>query len=339
MFFILHTLYIHEMDDDKGQIAIDFLLGISLFLIALIFTVQFIPGMFMAGSVRESSLDYTAYRTASVLAEDTGWWGNSMGSATDWENHPDDIMRVGLAVDDDITSRLTDSPNLISNNKTSQLMLLNESELTDVLGLYNQVDDTHFAYGYNISITKNGVPLIINNTPVMLGDTVPDDRETSKITRVVLVEKEVIGHIDGTELPDSPNTPQASNTIIDITGPLDRDVILYLTNLNISGLDPSFKKLVLDGVNLNEGEGNDYMSYKVHPNGSTEYLTPTGKIDVGDSVIFNVESGLFSANHTYQLEIIFKDIICTADISLTPEYQESLETYYEPAYLTVEVWQ
>jgi len=72
------------MMDEDGQISLDFLLGISLFLIALMFIVQFIPGLFIPGTSGEGSLDYTAYRTATILVEDPGSWGNSTSSGTDW---------------------------------------------------------------------------------------------------------------------------------------------------------------------------------------------------------------------------------------------------------------
>ncbi|WP_406661155.1 hypothetical protein V7O66_01130 [Methanolobus sp. ZRKC3] len=107
------------MPDENWQISTDFLPGSSLFFIALIFVFQFIPGLFIPGMAGEISLDYTAYRTASILPEDTGWWGNNTKSATDGENHPDDIMRIGLANhDDDINSKLTNSPNLLIGLKS-----------------------------------------------------------------------------------------------------------------------------------------------------------------------------------------------------------------------------
>lgn len=330
------------MADEKGQIAVDFLLGISLFLMALIFTVQFIPGMFMAGSLRESSLDYTAYRTATILTEDTGWWGNSTGSATDWENHPNIIMRVGLAVDNDINSRLTDKPNMLSKNKTIQLMLLNETELTDLLGLYNQVDSTHFAYGYNISLTEDINllnPVVVNSTPVTLGGKVPSDRETSKITRVVLIETASVGSFDARELPVDPasNIEKAEDAIINITGPLDSDVKFYITNLTVNGTVPQFKELVLDGTKITDTS--KYTIYQVAPDGTMTALTANEKIKDGYSLYFVIDSDLFSSTHTYQLVIDMKDVRFTATAPPYPEYTDSIIQLYEPAYLTVEVWQ
>jgi len=36
--------------DDRGQVAFDFLLGMGLFLVAFIFTMQFVPGLFISDS-------------------------------------------------------------------------------------------------------------------------------------------------------------------------------------------------------------------------------------------------------------------------------------------------
>ncbi|MDY0387156.1 MAG: hypothetical protein RBT65_08525 [Methanolobus sp.] len=327
------------MIDEKGQIAVDFLLGISLFLIALIFIVQFIPSLFLSGSAGESSLDYTAYRTAAILAEDTGWWGNSTSSGTAWEAHPDNVMRIGLAVDHEPESKLTNTPNLLSKDKIERFMMLNESDIIEKLGLYNNVDGAHFSYGYNISIlqiSQNNTPLILNNTPITLGEATPHDRETSKITRIVLVETGTIAYFDAEELPIDPNPPvKKSKTILNVTGPLSDDVKLYIDNFDITGTDPSFNKLVLDGTNLSENI--DYTTYKI-VNGTVLPLNSTGNFDNNSTVVFSLKSGLFNNFHTYQLEIEFKDVQFTNTASPFMDYTQELEVLCEPAYLTVEVW-
>jgi hypothetical protein len=330
-------IYKFRMLDDNGQIATDFLLGLSLFLIALMFVIQFIPGMFIPSLAGESSLDYTAYRTASILAEDTGWWGNSTSSATDWENHPDNIMRIGLANDNDINSRLTNTPNMLSKNKINSMLLVNETALIEKLGLYNNVDGTRFSYGYNISITKNNAPLVLNNTAINLGEALPDDRDISKITRIVLVETGVIANFDAKNLPTFNSSVE--DTIINITGPYYDGITLQISNLSINGTDPSFKKLTLDdGVVLNNlNEGPDYTPYKL-VNGTRVPLTSTGKIDNGDTVIFCIEPGLLNGSQTYQLIIDLKDVTFTKTAPPYLDYTQHIEKFYEPAYLTVEVW-
>lgn len=351
------------MIDEKGQIAVDFLLGISLFLIALIFIVQFIPGLFLSGSAGESSLDYTAYRTAAILAEDTGWWGNSTSSGTAWEAHPDnDIMRIGLAADHEPESKLTNTPNLLSKDKIERFMMLNESDIIEMLGLYNNVDDTHFSYGYNISISQvsqNNALLILNNTPITLGEATPHDRESSKITRIVLVdvEKEIEAQIEADELTipseedddeddeededededDEDEEFEEGDPVLSITGPLNNEMKLQISNLSITGHDPTFKRLMRDGVQLNEGS--DYISYQL-VNGTMVPLTSTGKITSSDIVVFCIEPGIFNENRTYELKIDLKDISFIESGRPPLNLNQYFKTIYayEPAYLTVEVW-
>ena len=344
------------MIDEKGQIAVDFLLGISLFLIALIFIVQFIPGLFLSGSAGESSLDYTAYRTAAILAEDTGWWGNSTSSGTAWEAHPENIMRIGLAVDDEPESKLTNTPNLLSKDKIERFMVLNESDIIEKLGLYNNVDDTHFSYGYNISIlqiSQNNTPLILNNTPITLGEKTPHDRETSKITRIVSVdgEKEIEVQIEADELTipseeddgedeeedEDEEEFEEGDPVLSITGPLNNKMKLQINNLSITGDKPSFKRLMLNEKQLNEGS--DYISYQL-VNGTMVPLTSTGKITSSDIVIFCIEPGIFNENRTYKLKIDLKDISFIESGRPPLNLNQYIKTLsvYEPAYLTVEVW-
>ncbi len=345
------------MMDEKGQIAVDFLLGISLFLIALIFIVQFIPGLFLSGSAGESSLDYTAYRTAAILAEDTGWWGNSTSSGTAWEAHPDNVMRIGLAVDHEPESKLTNTPNLLSKDKIERFMVLNGSNIIEMLGLYNNVDGTHFSYGYNISIsqiTQNNTPLVLNNTPITLGEATPHDRESSKITRIVLVdiEKEIEAQIEADELTipseedddedddedeEDEEEFEEGDPVLSITGPLNNKMKLQISNLSITGDDPSFEKLMRDGVQLNEGS--DYISYQL-VNGTMIPLTSTGEITSSDIVVFCIEPGIFNENRIYELKIDLKDISFIESGRPPLDLNQYIKTIsaYEPAYLTVEVW-
>jgi hypothetical protein len=324
--------YKFGMLDDNGQISTDFLLGLSLFLIALMFVIQFIPGMFIPSLAGESSLDYTAYRTASILAEDTGWWGNSTGSATDWENHPNNIMRIGLANDNDINSRLTNTPNMLSKNKINSMMQVNESFLIEKLGLYNNVDGTSFSYGYNISISKNNELLCLNNTSISFGESTPAEREVAKITRIVLVETGNVSYFNGTELTTN-YAPPSRTAAINISGPLDENATIQIGTFNISGSSPSFKNASLDGVYLPQ-----IHNYTISKKDTVQYTPFNGSIDANDTLSISLNSSLFNANQTYMLELEFNNITFSNSGPVL-EYNSKMEKLYEYAYLTVEVWQ
>ncbi|MDG6244212.1 MAG: hypothetical protein QCH31_07450 [Methanolobus sp.] len=313
------------MMDEKGQIAVDFLLGISLFLIALTFTVQFIPGMFMSGSAGESSLDYTAYRTATILAEDTGWWVNNTGSGsgTDWEAHTSDIKRIGLAVDDEPRSKLTNSPNILSKTKIEQFMLIDEDGIIEKLGLYNNVDGTLFAYGYNISIVSienNGIPFVINGNATVRGSTAPDDQEIAKITRVVLVETGHAAVLNANELTDT----------INIKGPYEENVTIQIRNLN--GTNPSFLNATLENVTLTQ-----HSDFTITRKTGWTSSEVNGSIHINDIICLDFDHGLFNSSNTYRLDLSFSNVTLDPGPPFV-SYNKRSTPLYEPAYMIVEVW-
>ena len=60
------------MIDDAGQLAIDFLIGFTIFMISLIVVLTFISGTFVGLQSRTIDYDAVAYRTGVILAEDPG---------------------------------------------------------------------------------------------------------------------------------------------------------------------------------------------------------------------------------------------------------------------------
>ncbi|AFV23738.1 hypothetical protein Mpsy_1531 [Methanolobus psychrophilus R15] len=324
------------MIDEKGQIAVDFLLGISLFLIALMFIVQFIPGLFLPGSANEGSLDHTAYRTATVLAEDPGWWGNTTTSNTDWEHNPADVKRIGLAADDDSSSKLTNSPNLISKNKTLAMMQIDEKVFVEKLGLYDNVNEALFYYGYNISITKNitdSASLVLENVPLARGSMIPADRDVIKIVRIVLIETGKVAYFDADEFITPYPTP-SNMTSLSVAGPKNEDVTVIISKFNITGTNPKLESIELNGTTL--APSSDFNAYK-RINGIYSPINLSESLECNDMLRLDLNSSLFSANQTYLLELTFNDIWFT--MSGAPlEYTSREEAFYEPAYLNVMVW-
>ena len=325
------------MIDERGQIAVDFLLGISLFLIALMFIVQFIPGLFIPSSANEGSLDHTAYRTATVLAEDPGWWGNTTTSNTDWEQNTANVKRIGLAADDDSSSKLTNSPNLISKNKTIAMMQISENVLAEKLGLYDNVNDALFYYGYNISITKNitdSAPMVLENVPLARGSIIPADRDVIKIVRIVLIETGRAAYYDTDELT-TPYPAPSNVTSLSVAGPKNEDVTVVLSKFNITGTNPKLESIKLNGTALTPSA--DFNAYK-RINGTYSPINLSESLKPNDMLRLDMNSSRFSANQTYLLELTFNDIWFT--MSGAPlEYTSREEAFYEPAYLNVMVWQ
>lgn len=322
------------MTYDEGQIGVDFLLGISFFLLALAFTIQFIPGLFISTPGNNEGLSSVAYRTASLLAEDPGWWENNTHNGTDWETHIENTSRIGLAADTSINTRLTTTPNLLNRTKILQMMQLDEENLTTKLGLYDNVNGKPVVYGYNITLHRNSAPLVINSTPATFGKTPPISQDVFKITRVVLVETGKVAGFNADELTTK-NLP-TNKTRINISGPQNEDVTIQITNFNITGNNPNPKFLYakLNGTQLSSPD--EYTAYK--KTNTSDFFTYSDPLNRTDTLRLIFNHSLFPDNTTYQLELKFNQINFTELGPPYSEYNSRVEPLYEPAELVVEVW-
>jgi len=97
------------MPDDHAYLSIDFLAGMTIFMVAFIWVATMIPGLLI--SLQGGTIDYdaVAYRTGVILVEDPG-----MPANPPWENkddmQKDEIQRFGLAL-------TKDNPNILAPNK------------------------------------------------------------------------------------------------------------------------------------------------------------------------------------------------------------------------------
>jgi hypothetical protein len=322
--------------DDKGQIAMDFLLGVSLVLIAIGFTVQFVPGIFISGSTGEDRLGYAAYRTSCILTEDPGWWSNSTSSGTDWEAHPSNVQRIGLAVDDDVHSRLTETPNMLSKEKLIQFKLLsefNETEFIRKLGLFDSVKGTQMNYGYNISFLIDGQPLVMGNYTMVTGSSLLPGQNMVKMTRIVLIDSGNISVFDGRYLSRYAGNENIAN--ISINGPVIENVTIQISNFNVSGSNAAFINASLNGSTLIQSS--NYTVQKRSPSGNFGSYALSSPLMKNDSLRIDLNRSLFSSNASYQLRLNFNDVVFPQG-SISSNYNDNVEKRYEPALLVVEVW-
>lgn len=320
------------MMNDAGQIGIDFLLGISLFLLALGFAIQFIPGLFASSSGEDESLGYVAYRTASILTEDPGWWENDIHNGTNWENHTGDLKRIGLSEDKTVNTRLTETPNIINKSKISKMMQLSKNEFITKLGLYENVQNHHFNYGYNISIKQNDKILKLNNISLTRGKSSPDYGEVFKIKRIVLLKTDNSAKFNVEDLTANWSKSK-SKAIISVSGPKSEDLTLYITNFNDSAPKPEFQDAALDGIEINRSS--DYYAYK-KTNAST-FTNYSDSLNNTDILQLDFNNNLFPNNESYQLELNFSNVNFTDGYPI--EYEKNIKGLYEPASLIVKVWQ
>jgi len=156
------------MTDDAGLLAIDFLAGFTIFMIAFIYVATMIPGLFINLQSRTIDYDAVAYRTGVILAEDPGMPYNPAWETLD-DYHKGDVLRFGLAVS-------KDAPNILSSPKVDRFFC--STWTSD--DYRSRVIFGDFPYQFNISLQKAGdtVTRSINST-----DTIPD--EHGYIRRVV----------------------------------------------------------------------------------------------------------------------------------------------------------
>lgn len=320
--------------DERGQIAIDFLLGISVVLITIGFTLQFVPGIFISGYGGEEKLGYAAYRTSCILAEDPGWWSDntSNASGTEWEKHPERVQRIGLAADSDVNSRLTETPNKLSKEKLIQFMLVDEDEIIRKLGLFDSVEGTQMNYRYNISFLIDGHPIVINNYTAVRGDKLPDDSNIAKITRIVLLETGNVSVFDARYLTTDSSFSEHAN--INFTGPATENITVQVTNFNVSGSSAAFTDVTLNGSTLSSSS--DYTLLKRPLYG--DFRPDSGQLLEDDSLRISFNKSLFASDQAYQVRLNFNNVTFTEQGPLFSAYEDNIETLYETAYLTVEVW-
>ncbi|HTY91833.1 MAG TPA: hypothetical protein VMC84_11705 [Methanocella sp.] len=165
--------------DDSGQINLDFLFGVAVFLLTFIYAVTFIPGLFTPYQPGAIDLSSVAYRTSAILVEDPGWYSQGSVNGTDWEDNIGLLSRIGLADD-------KEHPNVLSQSKIDCLneILANSSNYTivrDHMGLHGSIE-----YDVSVSIKMNGTGTELVNTSSW---PMRSTTNVESIERSVLVDK------------------------------------------------------------------------------------------------------------------------------------------------------
>ncbi|KDE56004.1 hypothetical protein EI28_02460 [Methanoculleus sp. MH98A] len=157
--------------------SLDFLVGFTVFMLALIMVVSMVPGL-LAG-LESSGIDYdaVAYRTGVILAEDPGWpvyppWEMKTGA------YKDEIERMGLAVS-------KETPNILLSTKVDAFF--NGSFFTED-DYRNKAIFGDIPYSYNVSLRDKD--LTYNYAT---GDTPPSGR--GYIRRAVKIKEPGVANI------------------------------------------------------------------------------------------------------------------------------------------------
>jgi hypothetical protein len=178
---------------DKGQVSIDFLIAISIFVIGLVLLISQVPMLFTPLQTVSTDIQPVAYRTSMILAEDGGICNKGGSLTSEWDDcDPECISRIGLAMK---AHGWASSEDIIPNNLSIDKIeaLNNEAEMssniTEKIGLFVTYNGNRLNYSYNISLKAFNGSFITNSTGVPLlqvGDSLPESGATiEKIERIV----------------------------------------------------------------------------------------------------------------------------------------------------------
>jgi len=314
---------------------VDFLTGITIFLVTFIAVALFIPGMFTPFESETVDLNSIAYRTSVILVEDPGRWNNTTIGGSDWERNVTtraNLKRIGLAID-------KDNPNVLHLNKIKFFnndSFMNNSEVIYNLSLYRRIGTTNVTYGYNISIVELGDGTIIAERGEIISSTSGD---VVSMKRTVLAQTGYYAYLDGENLTQE--DPVANTKPwINVTGSQDEDVVFEITNFNVTNpASTKYQWIKLNNsafTNYNLTTGTEYNVWK-KTNTTDFVLSPpvTSPINRTDTLKFVINRTLFFAGNN-TLEMNFGGIDFKGGDPL--EYTDSLLPIYELARLTVRVW-
>ena len=158
------------------MLSLDFLVGFTIFMLALIMVVSMVPGL-LAG-LQSSGIDYdaVAYRTGVILVEDPGWPVYPPWEMND-ENHKDEIERIGLAVS-------KETPNILLSTKVEKFF---EPGFFSPGDYRSKAIFGDIPYSYNFSLSSGGA--LIGQT----GDPLPPGY--GYIRRVVKIKEPAVAEI------------------------------------------------------------------------------------------------------------------------------------------------
>ena len=125
------------------MMSLDFLVGFTIFMLALIMVVSMVPGLL--ANLQSSGIDYdaVAYRTGVILVEDPGWPANPPWELID-RDHKDEIDRIGLAVS-------KETPNILLSTKVERFF---DASFFDPDDYHSKAIFGDIPYSYSISLSS-----------------------------------------------------------------------------------------------------------------------------------------------------------------------------------------
>ncbi len=282
--------------NDSGQLSIDFLVGISIFVIGLIIATTIISSLLIGLQAKKIDFDAVAYRTGVILAEDPGEPNTQFNyltitEADQWEfvgyDQKDKVRRFGLTL-------YKSTPRVLSKQKITSFF---DRELFPELSEYrNRIIAGDYPYNFNVSLK------IIGGDSYYVGDTYNPNSTYGYIRRVVLVKNETKAEVP-MDLFYAAVSPDTGDFLVNLTygellnqtrgpqywiEPPKEDIVVNLTkvgnirnlaqpdNVTLNNIKMTFDGRLLDGTEVS-GIDLPYRSFYADIDGTLhKYEWPWG---------------------------------------------------------------
>jgi len=313
------------VQNDSGQLSLDFLVGFTIFLVGFIFSITMASGILVGLMSKTIDYDAVAYRTGVILVEDSGVGLDrvSLNITKNWEDIEQEwvigyVYRAGLAV----SKRY---PGVLFERKIDRLVELDgifRDEFIHEKVLFDSANSPGaYLYRYNITLSVIGDP----DKRWMIGDSIPQNKATGYIKRMVKIKQKEIPPIliiDGYDpQPNDPPTIIITLPLSLMPNPLDTEYWIDPINegvfFNLTNITPGD----LTGITLNN---------------STHLLNGTVDNSTnGNSIIVSLDKKYLNDNSVTWGENYYFNFTFTSGSSTGGNY-----TYgaYMPAVLEVYIW-
>jgi hypothetical protein len=335
-----------KRSDDEALLSLDFIIGFTIFMVALIFVAVMISGLLVHLQSRTIDYDAVAYRTSVVLVEDPGEPTNWPQMNLTFPAERDSIKRMGLAV-------ARNYPGILKMNKVEKFFDFNKSPGCLVKDDFCVPEDYQeklifgdYPYHFNISL-KN-----LNTSQNYSVGAVPPEGNYGYMKRIVKIQK------PGSEeyIDANPNGTRNTTTIrfnfyelydrpapyrID---PLNEEMVIFIQNFTSFPIKPNLTniqicKYPLAGLPGCIGEN----AYDTSPDMIVRVDSDKPSTDqIDDNITVILEAGLFPRIGYDEFSSI--DTILTFDRNVTNEtlyyYNYSTITLpeLESGVLEVKIW-
>ncbi|MCS7143931.1 MAG: hypothetical protein NZ879_02795 [Archaeoglobaceae archaeon] len=178
-----------KMED--GKLALDLLIGLSIFLFTFIFIANFLPGVF-AEARNEISLMHEAYRLGVILAEMEGFWRDSSGNGTNWHEKSSSWSNPNFYFFPGLTKGKADFLSYDKIRAFDRLVDRNITLVKELLGLRTIEREFHFNVSLESIDSTSYSPVLVRNKTgdivLQTGERIPSIGYVARYERFVWID-------------------------------------------------------------------------------------------------------------------------------------------------------